>query len=78
MKLSIVIPHYKEPFEIINKLLMSIDNQRLIARETIEVLIINDCGTPLKAKELIYRNFKPILLKTKKKWRSWGLLDNME
>lgn len=66
MKLSIVIPHYKEPFEMVDKLLKSIDNQRLISREAVEVLIVNDCGTPLKAKELIYRNFKPILLKTKK------------
>lgn len=64
MKLSIIIPHYKEPLQIVDKLLVSIDEQHLINFEAIEVLIVNDCGEPLKAEQLIYKNINPILLQT--------------
>lgn len=64
--LSIVIPHYKEEFSMVNKLLTSIDNQRLIPKNSIEVIIVNDCGVPLNKKDFNYKNINPRLIKTKK------------
>lgn len=40
--LSILIPHYKEPVEVISPLLYSIANQRLVDWARVEVIVVND------------------------------------
>lgn len=64
-QLSIIIPHYKEPIEVVDKLIRSIDSQRLISFPDVEVLIVNDCGVSLQA-ELFdrYEHCRPKLLST--------------
>lgn len=65
VKLSIIIPHYKEDMTVCDKLFTSIDKQRLIDFGDIEVLVVNDCGEPLKASQFRkYKHVRPRLTKT--------------
>lgn len=51
MKIQILVPHYKEPFETVKNLLNSIESQQGVdLKNDIGVLMINDGGIPLNRK----------------------------
>lgn len=65
--LSIIIPHFKETFEFMRPLFNSLDGQRLIDFSQVEVIIVNDCGDPLKMEQFeVFEHIRPHLLKTKR------------
>ena len=68
MKLTIIIPQYKEPEEVIFPLLSSINNQLGIDFSQLEVLVVNDCSNVILKKRFLsqFVNIKPRYIKLKK------------
>lgn len=67
MKLSIVIPQYKESDKMLRKALGTIENQKGIDLSEIEVLIVNDCSDVLPSKDLEKEfSFRVRVLRTRK------------
>ena len=51
-KLTLVVPHYKEPFEILKYLLDTIECQKGIDRNDFDVCIVNDGDEVILDEEL--------------------------
>jgi len=68
MKLSIIIPHYKEPDNVVFPLLASIDIQLSVEFKDIEVIIVNDGPEAHLSKSMlnVFANIKPIVINLKK------------
>jgi len=65
--LSIIIPQYKETFEFMRPLFNSLDGQRLIDFSQVEVIVVNDCGEPLKMEQFeVFEHIRPHLISTAK------------
>ena len=65
--LSIIIPQYKETFEFMRPLFESLDGQRLIDFSQVEVIVVNDCGDPLKMEQFeVFEHIRPHLISTAK------------
>lgn len=47
MKISIIIPSYKETKEQLLETLFSIDTQKRVNFDDVEVIVVNDCGAPI-------------------------------
>lgn len=63
--LSIIIPHFKETFDFMRPLFNSLDGQRLIDFSQLEIIIVNDCGEPLKLEQFDrYEHIRPHLITT--------------
>ena len=67
MKLSIVIPQYKESEKMLRQTLNTIENQRGIDFKELEVLIVNDCSNYLPSADIgTDYSFKVKVMQTKK------------
>jgi glycosyltransferase involved in cell wall biosynthesis len=58
-KLTIIVPHYNEPISIVDKLFRSINDQRQIEFNHLEIIVVNDCGTPLLEANVCSDNITP-------------------
>jgi glycosyltransferase involved in cell wall biosynthesis len=47
MKISIIIPSYRETKEQLLETLFSIDTQKRVDFNDVEVIVVNDCGVPI-------------------------------
>lgn len=67
-RLTIIVPHYNEPFAAVAKLFNSIDQQRQIEFKHLEIIVVNDCGTPLLEAEIAgrYENIRIGLASTER------------
>lgn len=68
MKLSIIIPQYQEPENVVFPLLASIDNQAGIDFNDIEVLVLNDCSDVILTDDFLtqFVNIKPRYIQLEK------------